>query len=49
MALASLHQLLDHAADHQEVAEAAANASSMRGNPFHISQKELLQILSSAS
>jgi len=34
--------------DHSEVAAAAANASSMRGNPFTPSQQELLQILCSA-
>ncbi len=34
--------------DYSEVAAAAANASSMRGNPFTLSQQELLQILCSA-
>tara|TARA_R110002072_G_scaffold64043_1_gene158768 strand:- start:4472 stop:5614 length:1143 start_codon:yes stop_codon:yes gene_type:complete len=35
-------------ADYPEVAAAAANASSMKGNPFPLSQLELLQILHSA-
>ena len=34
--------------DYSEVTAAAANASSMRGKPFTLSQQELLQILCSA-
>ena len=34
--------------DHMQIAAAAAKASSMKGNPFHLSQEELLQILHSA-
>ena len=35
-------------ADFPEVAEAAATASSMKGNPFQLSQPDLLQILNAA-
>ena len=34
--------------DYPEIAAASANASSMKGNPFHLSQEDLLQILHAA-
>ena len=36
-------------ADYQSVATAAAKTSSMRGNPFVLSQSELLSILDAAT
>ncbi|MGJ8595979.1 iron-containing alcohol dehydrogenase [Sulfitobacter sp.] len=48
MGLPGLEWLGLSAADHPKVAAAAAKASSMRGNPFSLSQHELLEILNSA-
>ncbi len=49
LGLHGLSELGLRLADHADVARAAADASSMKGNPFQLSQNELLEILGSAS
>ena len=48
MGLPGLQGLGLSSADYSKVAEAASKASSMSGNPFALSQHELLEILHSA-
>jgi alcohol dehydrogenase class IV len=48
MGLPGLEALGLSSADYSKVAKAASKASSMRGNPFILSQQELLEILHSA-
>lgn len=48
MGLRGLDEMGLSMADYPEVVSAAANASSMKGNPFQLSNNELLQILRSS-
>jgi alcohol dehydrogenase class IV len=48
MGLRGLQEMGLSSIDHTPVAAASANASSMKGNPFHLSHDDLLQILRAA-
>jgi alcohol dehydrogenase class IV len=48
MGLRGLDDMGVSSIDYAEVAAASANASSMKGNPFQLSQEDLLQILHAA-